>query len=91
MDGRHANAILPASTSVASSSINLPLRKKQRRLVKENPGLLNAIAKAMRLAISECQNQLKDHRWNCPVNDWKKGKNVFGKIIQSGECWLLGL
>lgn len=80
----HVNAIRSSSSSRTSNNLNLPLRKKQRRLVKENPGLLNAISNAMRMAINECQNQLKDHRWNCPVTDWKKGKNVFGKIIQTG-------
>lgn len=81
-EGHHANDIL--SSSSLSTNIAIPLRKKQRRLANNNPGLIQSVTKAMRIAIRECQNQLKDHRWNCPVNEWKKGKNVFGKIIQTG-------
>lgn len=95
MDTRHTNVILP-SISMGSNSLqsttnqllntmNLPLRKKQRKLVRDNPGVLTAIARAMKMAINECQTQFKDRRWNCPVNDWKKGKHVFGKIIQRGK------
>lgn len=95
MDGRHTNLILPSSSSGGGTnsiqqtnqlltSMNLPLRKKQRKLVRDNPGILIAITRAMKMAINECQLQFKDRRWNCPVNDWKKGKHVFGKIIQRG-------
>jgi len=61
------------------------LRKKQKKLLKDNPGLLIAITKAMRLAIHECQHQFKDRRWNCPVYEWKNGKSIFGRIIQTGK------
>ncbi|KAH7645436.1 protein wnt-1-like [Dermatophagoides farinae] len=94
MDGRHTNVILPSigmgsnslqsTTNQLLNTMNLPLRKKQRKLVRDNPGVLTAIARAMKMAINECQTQFKDRRWNCPVNDWKKGKHVFGKIIQRG-------
>lgn len=69
------------------NTMNLPLRKKQRKLVRDNPGVLAAISRAMKMAINECQAQFKDRRWNCPVNDWRKGKNVFGKIVQRGK-WM---
>ena len=92
LNGVHTNAIVPSGPSSAVSSnaivsnIKFPnLRKKQKKLIKDNPGLLFAIAKAMRLAIHECQHQFKDRRWNCPVNEWKKGKSIFGRIIQTGE------
>ena len=62
----------------------MSLRKKQRRLVRDNPGVLLAVAKAMKMAINECQNQFKDRRWNCPTLDYMKGKGIFGRIVQRG-------
>lgn len=65
-------------------TINVPLRRKQRRLLHTNPGSLLAIAKGMKLAIAECKQQFRDRRWNCPTTDHMLGKSVFGKIVQRG-------
>ncbi len=81
LDPRHTNSI----TGGTFNGINVPLRKKQRRLVKDNPGVLIAVAKAMKMAITECQNQFKDRRWNCPTTDYMKGKGIFGRIVQRGK------
>lgn len=62
-----------------------PLRRKQRRLVKDNPGVLAAVARGLKLAVDECQYQFRDRRWNCPTSDFLKEKNIFGKIVQIGE------
>jgi len=35
------------------------LRRKQRRLVRDNPGVLAAIAKGANMAIAECQHQFR--------------------------------
>ncbi|XP_054168160.1 protein Wnt-1-like [Oppia nitens] len=80
IDPRHKNSI----TGRQYNEINVNLRKKQRRLVRENPGVLKALAKAKKMAINECQNQFKDRRWNCPTTDYMKGKSIFGKIVQKG-------
>lgn len=80
LDHRHTNSI----TGSSYNDINVRLRKKQRRLVRENPGVLKALQKAMKMAISECQNQFKDRRWNCPTTDYMKGKGIFGKIVKKG-------
>ena len=85
LDPRHTNSI----TGGSFNDINVPLRKKQRRLVNENPGVLKALQKAMKMAINECQNQFKDRRWNCPTTDYMKGKGIFGKIVQRGTHLLL--
>ena len=42
LDPRHTNSI----TGGTYNDINVPLRKKQRRLVRDNPGGLKALAKA---------------------------------------------
>ena len=62
-----------------------PLRRKQRRLVRDNPGVLAAVARGLKLAVDECQYQFRDRRWNCPTSDFLKEKNIFGKIVQIGE------
>nr|CUS58512.1 wingless transcription factor [Cupiennius salei] len=63
---------------------HLPLRKKQRRLVRDNPGAMQAIGRGVKVAISECKYQFKKRRWNCPTADHARGKNIFGKIVQRG-------
>ncbi|CAG2108437.1 unnamed protein product [Medioppia subpectinata] len=70
IDPRHKNSI----SGRQYNEINVNLRKKQRRLVRDNPGVLKALAKAKKMAINECQNQFKDRRWNCPTTDYTKGK-----------------
>lgn len=65
---------------------HLPLRKKQRRIVRDNPGAMQAIGRGVKVAISECKHQFKKRRWNCPTSDYPRGKNIFGKIVQRGEC-----
>lgn len=66
-------------------SVDDTLRKKQRRLARENPGVLVAVAKGANQAISECQHQFKDRRWNCSTRNFLRGKNLFGKIVDQGK------
>ncbi|BES88829.1 Hypothetical protein NTJ_01636 [Nesidiocoris tenuis] len=60
------------------------LRRKQRRLVRENPGVLVAVSKGANMAIQECQFQFKNRRWNCSTRNFFRGKNLFGKIVDRG-------
>ncbi|XP_055840055.1 protein Wnt-1 [Episyrphus balteatus] len=60
------------------------LRRKQRRLVRENPGVFAALVKGANLAISECQHQFRNRRWNCSTTNFLRGKNLFGKIVDRG-------
>lgn len=89
-DGRE-NSVLDPSTAATSSilghgfnSVYLPLRRKQRRLVRDNPGVLAAVARGLKLAITECQYQFRDRRWDCPTTDFLKGKSIFGRIVRRG-------
>ncbi|XP_066253859.1 protein Wnt-1 [Euwallacea similis] len=66
------------------ASVHATLRRKQRRLARENTGLLEAIARGANLAINECQYQFKNQRWNCSTKNFSKGKNLFGKIVEKG-------
>ena len=62
------------------------LRKKQQRIIRENRGVLQAIAKGAGDAVSECKHQFRTRRWNCPTKSfWRGGKNIFGKIVDRGE------
>lgn len=61
------------------------LRTKQRRLVRENPGVLAALVRGTDLAINECQHQFRNERWNCSTKNFMRGKNLFGKIVDRGK------
>jgi hypothetical protein len=67
-------------------AIHATLRRKQRRLARENPGILAAIAKGANMAIAECQHQFRNRRWNCSTRNFlQRGKNLFGKIVDRGK------
>jgi len=68
-------------------SVHGTLRRKQRRLARENSGLLEAIARGANMAINECQYQFRNQRWNCSTKNFSKGKNLFGKIVEKG-MWI---
>lgn len=70
-------------------AIHTTLRRKQRRLVRENPGVLAALVKGANLAISECQHQFRNRRWNCSTRNFLRGKNLFGKIVDRGKLKFL--
>ncbi|XP_041776795.1 protein Wnt-1 [Anopheles merus] len=80
------NNISPLAPGMAylDPAIHATLRRKQRRLARENPGVLAAIAKGANLAINECQHQFRTRRWNCSTRNFLRGKNLFGKIVERG-------
>ncbi|KAB0798418.1 hypothetical protein PPYR_09411 [Photinus pyralis] len=80
------NNLSPLSPGVLymDSSVHGTLRKKQRRLARENPGVLVAVAKGANQAIHECQYQFRNRRWNCSTRNFLRGKNLFGKIVDRG-------
>lgn len=84
------NNISPLASTMMymDPAIHATLRRKQRRLARENPGVLTAIAKGANLAILECQHQFRNRRWNCSTRNFLRGKNLFGKIVDRGESLL---
>ncbi|CAG5056509.1 unnamed protein product [Parnassius apollo] len=80
------NNISPMSPGVLymDAGVHSTLRRKQRRLARENPGVLTAVAKGANMAVSECQHQFKYRRWNCTTRNFLRGKNLFGKIVDRG-------
>lgn len=76
----------PEQTSIQlDPAIFSTLRQKQRRLVRENPGVLSAITRATNMAINECQYQFRNRRWNCSTRNILRGKNLFGKIVERSK------
>lgn len=84
------NNLSPVSPGVSylDASVHGTLRGKQRRLARENAGVLEAIRKGANLAIQECQYQFRNRWWNCSTRNFLRGKNLFGKIVDRGELWL---
>ncbi|XP_022196814.1 protein wingless [Nilaparvata lugens] len=80
------NNLLPLSPGMLNMdpSVHSSLRRKQRRLVRENPGVLVAVSKGANQAILECQFQFRNRRWNCSTRNFFRGKNLFGKIVDRG-------
>jgi len=44
-----------------------------------------AVARGANLAITECQHQFRNRRWNCSTKNFLRGKNIFGKIVDKGK------
>ncbi|GAA6222767.1 proto-oncogene Wnt-1 isoform X1 [Lates japonicus] len=57
------------------------LSRRQRRLIRQNPGILHAIAAGLHTAIKECKWQFRNRRWNCPTTH---SPAIFGKIVNRG-------
>ncbi|XP_015373991.1 PREDICTED: protein wingless-like [Diuraphis noxia] len=73
----------PGLMLMDSSSLTL-LRNKQRRMIREHPGVLQAISRGVNMALQECQHQFRNRRWNCSTKNFLTGKNLFGKIVDRG-------
>lgn len=58
------------------------LSRKQRKLIRQNPGILHSISSGLQSAIKECKWQFRKRRWNCPT---AQSPNVFGKIVNRGR------
>lgn len=78
----------PGLMLMDSSSLML-LRNKQRRMIREHPGVLQAISKGVNMALQECQHQFRNRRWNCSTKNFLTGKNLFGKIVDRGKQYYL--
>uniref|UniRef100_A0A493TR75 Protein Wnt n=1 Tax=Anas platyrhynchos platyrhynchos TaxID=8840 RepID=A0A493TR75_ANAPP len=57
------------------------LSRKQRKLIRQNPGILHSVSSGLQTAIKECKWQFRNRRWNCPTS---QGPNIFGKIVNRG-------
>nr|P21551.1 RecName: Full=Protein Wnt-1; Flags: Precursor [Ambystoma mexicanum]CAA38991.1 Wnt-1 [Ambystoma mexicanum] len=57
------------------------LSRKQRKLIRQNPGILHSINSGLQSAMKECKWQFRSRRWNCPTTG---GDNIFGKIVNKG-------
>lgn len=78
----------PGLMLMDSSSLTL-LRNKQRRMIREHPGVLQAISRGVNMALQECQHQFRNRRWNCSTKNFLTGKNLFGKIVDRGKSYYI--
>ncbi|XP_050438910.1 protein Wnt-1 [Adelges cooleyi] len=76
-------SVTPGLMFMDASSMTL-LRNKQRRMIRENPGVQLAISRGVNMALQECQHQFRNRRWNCSTKNFLTGKNLFGKIVDRG-------
>lgn len=74
----------PGLTAKETTSLML-LRSAQRKMILENPGVLQAISRGVNMALQECQHQFRNRRWNCSTKNFLTGKNLFGKIVDRGN------
>lgn len=82
-----------AVNSVVNSRLHLPpmfldkrlrpLNKKQRRLLRSNPGITEEIARGVKEALNECKFQFRNRKWRCPIDS--SSRNIFGKIMDRGK------
>lgn len=52
-------------------------------LCRKNPNVLISIGKGTKLGIEECQQQMKNERWNCSTVP--RDFSVFGKVLKIGN------
>ena len=63
---------------------NIPdLVDLQRRFCRENPDVTVSIGKGAKLGEEECQQQMKDQRWNCSTV--ARDISVFGRVMRKGK------
>lgn len=83
---------MASSTNLLTDSKNVQLvldpslqllSRKQRKLIRQNPGILHSVSSGLQTAIKECKWQFRNRRWNCPTS---QGPNIFGKIVNRGEA-----
>ncbi|XP_032822233.2 proto-oncogene Wnt-1 [Petromyzon marinus] len=72
----------PAAAAEPTDLALAPLGKRQRRLVRHNPGVLHSALASVHTAVRECKWQFRHRRWDCPTTG--SGPDIFGKILQRG-------
>jgi len=58
------------------------LTYKQRLLCAAKPDAMVAISNGAKLGLAECQEQFKNHRWNCTAIG---SRNGFGHVVVVGK------
>lgn len=58
------------------------LTQKQRDMCRAQPDAMVAIGDGIRLALHECRNQFRNHRWNCTTMN---NPTSFGHVVIVGK------
>ena len=64
----------------------LYLHSHQRQVCQNYTDLIPSVAEGVRLSIDECQEQFRNRKWNCSIEE--KGTTVFGAMIRKGKYFL---
>lgn len=79
------HSLAPSPTGSGSGKhqeLHKHLNQRQSELVHQNPGSLAAVARALKMAIIECQHQMRHEPWDCPIYGFStKPVDVFGKLM----------
>ena len=60
----------------------LNLHRKQKRMCRRGPGIVEALLEAIRISVIECHYQFRYERWNCSLADPYRQK-----ILQKGNSF----
>lgn len=72
----------PSISNLKHQELQKNLNERQYELIKQNPGSLVAVARALKMAMIECQHQMRHEPWDCPIYGFStKPVDVFGKLM----------
>jgi len=79
--GTQTNAIDPVQQSTRNKNLckQIYLHSFQREICTNYTDLIRSVAEGVRLSIDECQEQFRNRKWNCSVEE--SDNSVFGPMI----------
>ena len=73
---------MPAIANKETCTQMTGLVKRQQVICKRNLEVMGAVMEGARLAISECQHQFQNRRWNCSTINHI---SMFGDVLNQGR------
>lgn len=58
------------------------LVKRQKKICRKNVEIMDSVKNGANNAISECQFQFRNRRWNCSMVE---ARNIFGNVLKLGK------
>lgn len=74
--------VYSSGAEIMCNVANLP--SHQQQICRQNPDVVVRIGEGVKIAIKECQRQMKNERWNCSTE--AQDSTVFGKITRKGKA-----
>ena len=76
--GSHSSGDRSACSGVPGLSV------QQLEVCKAKPDLIPSVSRGANVAITECQRQFRNERWNCSITN---SSSVFGGVLSVGKCF----